>query len=63
MFVFGMHYFMSFLVLQSSKRELVNLLLLSFECLVIVNALWTCLTVPWVGLQFVIVFFLIILTF
>ena len=42
----GMHYLMSFLVLQSRKRELVNLLLLSFGCLVTVNALWTFLTVP-----------------
>ena len=36
------------------KRELVALLLLSFGCLFNVNVLWLFLTVPWVGLQFVI---------
>ena len=36
------------------KRELVALLLLSFECLVTVNVLWLFLTVPWIGLQCVI---------
>ena len=39
------------------KRELVALLLLSFECLVAVNVLWLFLMVPWVGLQCVIVVF------
>ena len=38
MFVFGMHYFMFILALQS--RELVALLLLSFRCLAIVNVLY-----------------------
>ena len=52
-----MHYFMSYLVLQSRKRELVNLLLLSFGCRITVNVLWRFPTVPWVGLQFVIVVF------
>ena len=33
------------------KRELVALLLLSFECLVTVNVLWLFLRVPWIGLQ------------
>ena len=33
------------------------LLLLSYGCLVTVNALWLCLTVPWIGLQYVIVVF------
>ena len=32
-----------------------NLLLLSFRCLVTVNVMWLFLTVPWVGLQCVIV--------
>ena len=40
---FGIHYFMSFLVLQTSirgrKRELVALLILSCGCLVTVNVL------------------------
>ena len=31
--------------------------LLSFRCLVTVNVLWLFLTVPWVGLQCVIVVF------
>ena len=35
-------------------RELVALLLLSFECLATVNVQWLFLMVPWVGLQFVI---------
>ena len=40
---------------KTRKRELVTLLLLSFGCLVTVNVLWLSLTVPWVGLQYVIV--------
>ena len=47
----------SFLVILTRKREIVALLLLSFGCLVTVNVLWLFLTVPWVGLQFVIVVF------
>ena len=39
------------------KRELVALLLLSYGCLVTVYVLWPFFTVPWVGLQCVIVFF------
>ena len=39
------------------KRELVAFLQLSFFCLVTVNVLWLFLTVPWVGLQCVIVIF------
>ena len=56
---FVMHYVVYFLVLQSSRRarELVPLLLLSYGCLVTVNVLWLFLSVPWVGLQFVIVVF------
>ena len=40
-FVFGIHYFMAFLVLQSSRRgrKLVALLLLSFKCLATVSVL------------------------
>ena len=40
-----------------AKRELVSLLCLSSWCLVIVTVLWIILTVPWVGLQCVIVVF------
>ena len=39
------------------KRKLFALLLLSFGCLATVNVTWFFLTVPWVGLQFVIVVF------
>ena len=36
---------------------LVALLLMSYRCIVTVNALWLFLTVPWVGLQCVSVVF------
>ena len=39
------------------KRKLVALLLLSNRCIVNINVLWLFLTVPWVGLQCVIVVF------
>ena len=39
------------------KRERVELLLLSYRCLVTVNFLLLFLTVPWAGLQYVIVVF------
>ena len=45
----------SFAIKMKWKRELVDLLLLSYGCLVTVNGLWLFLTVPWVGLQCVIV--------
>ena len=44
----------SFAIKMKWKRELVDLLLLSYGCLVTVNGLWLFLTVPWVGLQCVI---------
>ena len=47
----------SFAIILKRKRELVALLLLSFGCIVTVNNLWLFLTVPWVGLQCVIVVF------
>ena len=47
----------SFAIILTMKSELVALLLLSFGCLLTVNILWLFLTVPWVGLQFVIVVF------
>ena len=47
----------SFAIILTRKRELVALLLLSFGCLVTVNVLWLFLTMPWAGLQCVIVIF------
>ena len=47
----------SFAIILTRKIELAALLSLSFESLVTVNVLWLFLTVPWVGLQFVIVVF------
>ena len=44
----------SFVINLKRKRELVALLLLSHRCLDTVNVLWLFLTVPWVGLRFVI---------
>ena len=46
-----------FAIMLTRKRELVALLLLSFECLVTVNDMWLFLTVPTVSRQFVIVVF------
>ena len=52
-----MHYFMSFQICNHLEEEekLVVFLLLFYSCHVTVNALWLFLTVPWVGLQCVIV--------
>ena len=47
----------SFAIILKRKRKLVDLLLLSYRCLVTVNVLWLFLTVLWVGLQSVIVVF------
>ena len=47
----------SFAIILKRKRELVSLLLLSYGCLCTVNVMWLFLTVPWVGLQCVIVVF------
>ena len=38
-------------------RELVDLLVLSYWCLVTVNVLWLFIMMAWIGLQYVIVFF------
>ena len=46
-----------FAIILKRKRKLIALLLLSYRCLVTVNVLWLFLTVPWVGLQCVIVVF------
>ena len=47
----------SFAIILKRKRKLVALLLLSYRCIVTINVLWLFLTVPWVGLQHVIVVF------
>ena len=48
-------YLSSFAIILTRKRELVAHLLSSFLCLV--NVLWLLLTVPWAGMQCVIVVF------
>ena len=61
MFVFVLVCFIAchfcFAIILARRRELVALLLLSFGCLVTVNVLWLFITLPWVGLQFVVVVF------
>ena len=47
----------SFAIILKRKRKLVALLLLSCRCIVTIIVLWLFLTVPWVGLQFLIVVF------
>ena len=47
----------SFAIILKRKRKLVALLLLSYRCIVYINVPWLFLTVPWVGLQCVIVVF------
>ena len=47
----------SFAIILKRKRKLVALLLLSYRCIVTINVLWLFLTVPRVGLQYVIVVF------
>ena len=47
----------SFAIILKRKRKLVALLLLSCRCIVIINTLLLFLTVPWVGLQYVIMVF------
>ena len=47
----------SFAIILKRKRRLVALLVLSYRCIVTINVLWLFLTVPWVGLQYVIVIF------
>ena len=49
--------FSSFAIILKRKRKLVALLLLSYRCIVPINALWLFLMVSWVGLQYVIVVF------
>ena len=47
----------SFAIILKRKRKLDALLLLSYGCIVYINVLWLFLTLPWVGLQCVIVIF------
>ena len=47
----------SFAIILKTKMKLVALLLLSYRCIVTINVLWLFLTLPWVGLLFVIVVF------
>ena len=47
----------SFAIILKRKRELTYLLLLSYRCIVTISGMWLFLTVPWVGLQYVIVVF------
>ena len=47
----------SFAIILKRKRKLVALLLLSYRFIDTINVLWLFLTVPWVGLQCVIVVF------
>ena len=53
----------SFAIILKRKRQLVALLLFSYRCIVTIHVLRFFLTVPWVGLQCVIVVFLIILIY
>ena len=47
----------SFAIILKKKIKLVALLLLSYRCIVTINAMWLILAVPSVGLQCVIVIF------
>ena len=47
----------SYAIILKRNRKLVALLLLSYRCIVTINGLFLILTVPWVGLQCVIVVF------
>ena len=47
----------SFAFILKRKRKLVTLLVLYYRCIVTINVLWLFLTVPWAGLQCVVVIF------
>ena len=47
----------SFSIILKRKRKLVALLSLSYRGIVTMHVLWLFLTVPWIGLQYVIVVF------
>ena len=44
----------NFAIILKRKRKLVALLSLSYMCIVTITVLWLFLTVPWIGLQCVI---------
>ena len=46
-----------FVIILKRMRKLIALLLLSYRCIVTINVLWLFFTVPWVGMQCVIVVF------
>ena len=46
-----------FVIILKRKRNLVTVLLLPYRCNVTVHVMWLFITVPWVGLQCVIVVF------
>ena len=48
----------SFAIILKRKRKLAVLLLLCYRCIVTINFPWLFLTVPWVGLQCLVVVFL-----
>ena len=60
LFLFGMHSIVSILVCNHLEEEgrAGCFAFVSYECLVTVYVVWLFLTVPWVGLQCVIVVFL-----
>ena len=45
----------SFAIILKRKRKLAALLLLSYRCIITINVMWLYQTVPWLGLQCVIV--------
>ena len=47
----------SFAIMLKRKRKLVALLLMLYRCIVTINVLWLFLTMPWVGLRYVILVF------
>ena len=47
----------SFAIIVKRKNKLVALLLLSYKCIVTIIVLWLFLTMPWFGLQCVIMVF------
>ena len=53
----------SFAIILKRERKLIALLSLSHRCIVTINVLWLFLTVPSVGMQYVIVVYLIILAY
>ena len=47
----------SFAIILKRKRKVIAFLLLSYRCTVAINVLWLSLTLPWYGLQCVVVVF------